>query len=250
MSDPLKITFIPVMENYEERLIAPEAASRHVPEWYTSLAQHNKSNDERTLFPVNHIGTDGAVVGTKMCPPFLDAMTAGYMYLLEDDLYVDVNEDGFPTLSWKGSILLVDKRPVVDLPVPNNTHPIHYGWRMNWYYQTPPGYSVLITHPMNRTDLPFQVLSGIIESDIWGLPVFITFFLNRDFRGMIPKGTPIFQMIPFKRDDWQMEVNTDPEVLDRHELLSENRRSSVHAHYKKTTWRKKNFFGLSKRFKK
>jgi hypothetical protein len=250
VTDPLKITFIPAYQNHEGVLLPPEPGTRHVPEWYTSLAQHDRSNDERTLIPVNNHGTDGAVVGTKMCPPFLDAMTAGYMYLLEDDLYVDVDVNGFPTLSWKGNVFLVDKRPVVDLPIPNNTHPIHYGWRMNWYYKTPPGYSVLITHPMNRTDLPFQVLSGIVESDIWGLPVFIAFFLNRNFRGVIPKGTPIFQIIPFKRDDWQMELDDSPQTIDRHELLAENRRSSVHGHYKKTTWRKKSFFGLTRKNKK
>jgi hypothetical protein len=249
MSDPLKITFIPstVDPIYKEMFLVPEPAVRHVPEWYKSLAKFDQSNDEKTLHPENHIGTDGAVVNTKQCPPFLDAMTAGYLYLLEDDLHVDLDEDGRPTLWWAGEVMLADKRPVVDLPIPDNFHPIHYGWRMNWYYETPPGYSLLVTHPMNRYDLPFQVQSGIIESDIWGLPVFTAFFLKRNFRGVIPKGTPIFQMIPFKRDNWQLEVDDSPETLDKHELLAEDRRSSIHGHYKKTTWRKKIFSGIPRK---
>lgn len=243
---PLRIKFIPAFLGSAGRLSAPEPAAKHVPEWYKSLSKFDKSNSDITLDPQNNLGTDGAQVSTKMCMPFLDATTAGYMYVLEDDLYVDVDQDGKPTLSWGGDVMLVDKRPIVDIVVPDNCHPIHYGWRMNWYYETPPGHSVLITHPMNRYDLPFYVQSGIVESDIWGLPVFIAFFLKRNFRGMIPKGTPIFQMIPFKRDDWEMEVVETEEELEKHELMAENRRSMLYGYYKKTAWRKK-IFGVFKK---
>jgi hypothetical protein len=244
--DPLKITFTPVILNPGDRLMVPEPGVRHVPEWYRALARHDKSNDEKTLHPENHIGSDGAIVSTKMCPPFLDAITAGYMYVLEADLHVDQDENGKPILWWDEDLLLVDKRPYNDIPIPEGYHPVHYGWRMQWYYQTPPGYSILVTHPMNRNDLPFLTASGIIESDIWGLPVFTTFFLKRNFRGVIPKGTPIFQIIPFKRDDWELEVIDNEEELDRHELLAEDRRSRVYGHYKKTTWRKKSFDWMNK----
>lgn len=247
MKDSLIINFIPTREDYLGKISAPEPAVRHVPEWYRSLAKHNKSNDDITLKPNNNIGSDGAQVSTKMCMPFFDAITAGYMYLLEDDLFVDMDETGKPVLSWGGEILLMDTRPIIDLPVPDNCHPIHYGFRMNWFYETPPGHSVLITHPMNRYDLPFYVQSGIVESDIWGLPVFIAVFFKRNFRGVIPKGTPIFQIIPFKRDNWEMQVLDSPEEIGKHELRSENRRSMLYGYYKKTAWRKKIFGVLGKK---
>lgn len=244
MKNPLKINFIPSRVNYKGHLTPPEPAVRHVPEWFKALAKHDKSNDDITLKPNNHIGTDGALVSTKMCMPFFEATTAGYMYVLEDDLYVDIDEEGKPTLSWNGDVMLMDKRSIIDLPVPDGCHPVHYGFRMNWFYETPPGYSVLITHPMNRYDLPFYVQSGIVESDVWGLPVFIAVFFKRNFRGMIPKGTPIFQIVPFKRDDWELQVLDSPEVIDEHELRAENRRSMLYGYYKKTAWRKK-FFGIA-----
>jgi hypothetical protein len=93
-----KIQFFPSFRNPGEKLSPPEPGVRHVPEWYRALARHDKSNDERTLHPENNIGTDGAVVSTKMCPPFFDAITAGYMYVLEADLHVDINEDGKPDM--------------------------------------------------------------------------------------------------------------------------------------------------------
>jgi hypothetical protein len=243
--NPLKIKFFPAFLGSEGILTSPQPAVKHIPEWYKSLSKFERSNNEITLSPTNNLGTDGAQVSTKMCMPFFDATTAGYLYLLEDDLHVSLDESGKPSLSWGGDVMLVDKRPIIDIVVPDNCHPIHYGWRMNWYYETPPGYSVLITHPMNRYDLPFYVQSGIVESDIWGLPVFIAFFLKRNFQGTIPKGTPIMQIIPFKRDSWESEVINNEKDLDRQELMAENRRSLIYGYYKKTTWRKK-FFGASK----
>lgn len=247
--NPLRIKFIPAFKNFVGALTPPEPAVKHVPEWYRSLSKFNKSNNDITLSPDNNLGTDGAQVSTKMCMPFFDATTAGYHYLLEDDLHVDLDEDGRPIMWWGGDVMLVDKRPIIDIVVPDNCHPIHYGWRMNWYYETPPGYSVLITHPMNRYDLPFYVQSGIVESDIWGLPVFIAFFLKRNFRGVIPKGTPIMQIIPFKRDNWELEVLDSEEDIEKHELMAENRRSMLYGYYKKTAWRKKIFGLLGKKMK-
>ena len=131
MKNFLKIKFIPTYPRYDD-LTVPEPASRHVPEWYVSLAKYESSNSEKRLFPKNAVGTDAAAVFTKMCPPFLDALTAGYVYVLEDDLHVELDEEGKPKLSWGIDRLLVDKRPKIDLPVPDNCHPIHFGWRMNW----------------------------------------------------------------------------------------------------------------------
>lgn len=244
MSDDLKeITFIPSTPDYEGRLTPPKPASNNIPEWYKSLAKFDKSNSEKTLYPVNFIGSDGAAVATKQCPPFLDAMTAGYHYILDDDLHVDIDDDGKPILWWEGDVMIVDHRPTIELPVPENHHPIHYGFKMAWYYETPPGHSVLITHPMNRYDLPFTVQSGIVESDIWGLPVFVAFFLKRGFRGVIPKGTPLFQIIPFKRDNWQMRVDSEISTIEKHTFAAEKRRTRVHGYYKWFAWRKKVFRG-------
>lgn len=238
---PLSIKFTPSFLGYGDMLTPPSPAVSKVPEWYRSLARFDRSNDDITLGVNNNVGTDGAMVATKMCMPFFDALTAGYYYVLEDDVYVDLDKDGKPIISWKGQVMMVDKRPTIELPVPDNCHPIHYGWRMNWFYETPPGYSVIITHPMNRYDLPFYTMSGIVESDIWGLPVFTAFFLKRNFIGVIPKGTPIFQIIPIKRESWESECIETEETFERHQFAAENRRSRLYGYYKETAWRKKMF---------
>lgn len=239
MTELNKITFIPSLQNIEDKLLEPEPAVKHVPEWYKGLALYGTSNDEKDLNPVNNVGTDGTLVATKKCMPFFDALTSGYYYFLEDDLHVSLDKSGYPTLTWKGDVMLLDKRPTMEVPIPGDCHQLHFGFRMNWFYKTPPGHSVLVTHPMNRYDLPFYTLSGVVDSDIWGLPVFFSFFLKRNFQGVIPKGTPIMQFIPFKRDEWQLSIDNSKESIEDQEFQAENRRSMVTGYYKKDVWQRK-----------
>jgi len=223
-------------------MIHPVQASKALPDWYKDLAGYSNgtSHDIKNLLPNNDRGSDGSDVSTKLCLPFLDAMISGYMYLLEDDLTVDLDKNGKPELSWDKPTM-IDIRPHVDMAIPEDCHPIQFGFKMSWYYRTPEKYSTLITHPMNRFDLPFYIPSGIVDSDIWGLPVFIPFFLKRNFVGTIKKGTPIFQMIPIKRDDWNLNIDFSEDSYMENLILEEKRRSHITAHYKKSTWQKKNY---------
>jgi hypothetical protein len=224
-------------------LTPPVPASSEVPEWYKSLSLYGDTNSEKNLNPNNHAGTDGTLVATKKCIPFFDALTSGYMYTLDYDLHVSQDKNGFPTLSWEGGNMIVDKRLMIDVPVPTQHHPMHYGWKVNWYSETPKGYSLLITHPLNRHDLPFTTMSGIIDADLWHTPVFTSFFLKRNFIGIIPKGTPIFQMIPIKREDWSLEIDYSNENIDLNQIKDEKRRSLIYAYYKNVIWQRKQYKG-------
>jgi len=240
-----KVKFVPASNDpkFIDMLVEPVSASRMIPDWYKDLVgyKYGTSNDMKNLFPINDRGSDGSDVSTKLCVPFLDSMTAGYIYRLEDDVHVDFDNDNMPVVSWKKDIPIIDKRFNVDMAIPKDCHPIHFGFKMNWYYETPPGYSILITHPLNRFDLPFYVPSGIVDADVWGLPVFIPFFLKRDFFGTIEQGTPIMQMIPIKRDDWEIDIDMSKESYEKHKILEEQRRSHITAHYKKFAWNKKRY---------
>lgn len=243
MSEKKTLNFIstsfPATSAYDE----PVPASSVLPEWYKDLAPYKNgtSTSIKNLCPINDRGSDGSDVSTKLCMPFLDSMMSGYMLVLPEDVTVEVLPDGKPKISWDSSAPTVDTRPRVDMAQPSDCYPIHFGWRTNWYYETPPGYSLMFTHPLNRYDLPFYGLSGIVDSDIWGLPVFLPFFLKKDFNGIIKKGTPIYQVIPIKRDEWEMNVDYSEDSFWKHKEMEESRRSHITAHYKKTTWQKKKY---------
>jgi len=240
-----KITFGPssMDENTPMYKSPPVKASSVLPDWYKDLASYNgaSSHSIRHLYPVNDRGQDGSDVSTKLCVPLLDSMLSGYMQTLSEDVEVTVDKDGKPSLLWESPNAVVDTRPIVDFPIPRDCYPIHFGWKMSWYYETPPGYSLMITHPHNRWDLPFYSPTGIVDSDIWGLPVFMTFFLKRGFEGTIKKGTPLFQMIPIKRDDWELNIDYSEKYFWENKVKEEKRRSHVTGHYKKTTWQRKNY---------
>lgn len=239
--DYKKVSFIAEPYRKEDRDSEPEPAYKTLPQWYRDLSKHLTSNDLVSLHPINDRGGDGSNVSTKLCLPFFDAMTLGWMYLLEDDVLVEVDKNGKPRLSWNKQVLLIDKRPEVDMAIPDNCHPIQFGVKMSWFYETPKDYSLLMTPPINRPDLPFWSPSGIVDSDVWGLPAFFPIFIKKNFQGIIPKGTPIFQFFPIKREPWELEIDYSPESYEKHDLLSENRRSHVTAHYRKFAWRKKTF---------
>ena len=236
-----KIIFSPGFENAKGLLEEPEPSIKFIPEWYKKLSRFYVSNNIKHINLINDRGTDGSSTSTKLCTPFFDAMTAGYIYKLNTDIIVELDEEGFPSISWEGGVMVCDKRPMLDVAIPYYHHPIHFGFKMHWYYETPPGYSVLITHPMNRHDLPFTVLSGIVDSDIWGLPVFISFFLKRNFIGKIEKGTPLFQIIPIKRDDWEMGVDYSLEKFNNNKIDEEKRRYRIFSYYRNDIWKRKKY---------
>jgi len=91
------------------------------------------------------------------------------------------------------------------LPTPAGHDEDHYAWKSLFNIQTPKGYSILISHPHNRFDLPFTTLSGIVDSDMTMARGNLPFFLKSGFEGIIPVGTPIYQVMPFKRENWQSE---------------------------------------------
>src|SRR4029077_2309009 len=63
---------------------------------------------------------------------------------------------------------------------------------------------LLVTHPINRADLPFVSLTGLIDADLYR-DNYINFparWRDPDFRGVLPKGTPVAQCVPIKREAW------------------------------------------------
>ena len=57
--------------------------------------------------------------------------------------------------------------------------------------------------------------------------------------GLIPAGTPIMQVIPFKRDDWKSYANEydSKEQIHKHQKI----RKHLFGGYKKEHWQKKTF---------
>lgn len=212
-------------------------AKSYIPDWYKDI---KPNNNKKIQFDQNN----NLIQNVKNCVPFFDAITSGYMVELHCDVHFEIkpnDSEGRHYARWG-----VAKPEPLDIrnpelnknfPIPVGCEPTHYVWNMRYNIKTPKGYSLLITHPMNRFDLPFLTLSGIVDSDdVMGVG-WTPFFLKKDFEGVIEKGTPIMQIIPFKRDSWEVQKNAEVFYEARKHGLRAN--NSFFDYYKKNQWKKK-----------
>jgi hypothetical protein len=219
------------LEHYQE-IIVPSTTT--VPDWYKKIQlTHNETFYDKQK---------GFMPTVKLCVPFLDAMTNGYMIKLTNDLYV-TNDNGIPLIGWPGGVKnTLTTRPNLSSEnlVPNGHFPGEFLWNMAVSFFVPKGYSFLFTHPLNRYDLPFTTLSGIVDGDfVMNANGNVPFFIKNDFEGIIPQGTPIAQIIPFRQENWKSKKENG---LVKIGMLNNDASGSIFkGWYKKTFWTRKKY---------
>ena len=179
----------------------PEPASNFLPQWYRRTPQHDNS---RTPFGPGASGPPTF----KKCMPFLDAMTAGYVIPLWFDLAVSQSPEGSTVFNWR---VFGSGAPHIDDQLGGETYPGGteiFKVFSPWVINTPPGVSCLFTEPLNQVRDPrFQFFSGIVETDSYRHPVNLPFLWHdKDFVGVIPRGTPIIQVVPFQRRAYRLDT--------------------------------------------
>lgn len=164
----------------------------------------------------------------KHCMPFIDGFTSGYSMILQQDVNLNYDFD---------VVGLRDNVTIGNMPTPFNHINRQFLWKSPYIIKTPKDYSVLICHPINRYDLPFTTLSAIVDSDSIMPKGNFPFFIKEDFKGIIKAGTPIFQIIPFMRENWTMEFNE--KLLE--DCDTRNTKYKENNFYKKHYWNKKRY---------
>src|ERR1700682_2187512 len=76
-----------------------------------------------------------------------------------------------------------------------------------WTIELEPGWSLFATHPVNRDDLPFRLIAGLVDSDRFhdGGINFPAIWARPDFSGVLPRGTPVAQCFAVPREAPQLE---------------------------------------------
>jgi hypothetical protein len=190
----------------EAVLPRPIPAVMGIPDWFKAMPANAFSDVMQT-----------EQMTVKKCPPFIDAMTFGFLIPLVTDLHVenetftwDLDLPGGAIASYARSPLdFHDNSQVVGTPLFDADRFI-IKFINFWTIETPPGYSLLVTHPVNRYDLPFTALTGLVDTDLYN-DDFIHFpaqWRDPAFRGVLPKGTPVAQCLPVKRDVWAPRFET------------------------------------------
>jgi hypothetical protein len=182
----------------------PIPAVRGLPDWFKALPQNCFSSiSNKELMTV------------KKCPPFIDAMTYGFLMPLSADVKIENGEFSWDSGIHAGSALRSQTRSPIDYhdSVQVKGTPLfdddRFIIKFNnfWTIELPPGYSLFVTHPVNRADLPFTTLTGFVDSDLYvdSLIHFPARWNDPDFNGTLPKGTPVAQCIAIKRETFTEE---------------------------------------------
>jgi len=179
----------------------PVPGVKAVPNWYkemkTSFAEGKADN--------RNVAESQTI---KRCMPVLDAITTGYVIKTHTDIYVK-NVDGAIAFEWAsdtkdtitfhGAYQLMNYK---NLDLPHGAPKL----RNPWGIKTPSGYSCLFINPLHRPACGITILEGIVDTDGYTTPVQFPFLVDEGFTGTVPAGTPIAQVIPFKRTSFRMEI--------------------------------------------
>jgi len=192
----------------------PEPIKLNIPEWFKKLKH---SSEDKTI---------------KGCIPFLDSLTSGYLLKVPQDIHIRhniLNEEGLkdsfikPAMFEKHIHLIsrginlnanLEVHPIKQLqdsPLINKNKNLPFHKILNpWTITTPSGYSCLFTSPLNNSDDRFTIIPAIVDTDTYPAEINFPFVINGDkyptLDTIIKKGTPYVQVIPFKRDNWQMKI--------------------------------------------
>jgi hypothetical protein len=225
----------PVSKLVSDVLTPPQPARLYQPEWYKQLNAFYTQKPE--------FSQDGKANATlKHCLPFSDAMNAGYILESWQDIRFEGSASGDIQYFYPTQPPIIGHRNHQSMKLGRDFWDIEFTLILPWQPQLPKGWSMLYTQPINRPELPFYFPSGIVDVDKFthanndsNLP----FYLKKTFTGTLPAGTPLVQLIPFRRDDWISKKNVFNE--------SENAKMAFQVQklfwggYKKSFWTKKQY---------
>ena len=237
-----------VIQAHRNQNILPQPIKLDIPKWFKSL---NHGKELKTI---------------KGCIPFLETLQTGYLIRNYQDTHIKHNIltefDVGPgdTKHGKGSVEYAINNPHLgadlnmaqeaqlhtpeqlgDSPLVKKNKNLEFHKILNpWIIVTPPGYSCLFTAPLNNRDDRFEIISGIVSTDNYYNHINFPFTLNGDkyeqIDTIIKMGTPVAQVIPFKRESWTHSIE-HVNAQKKLSVINTIQASFLYA-YKKFFWRK------------
>jgi hypothetical protein len=221
----------------------PGPMIKTLPDWYRKADRYvvDPETGEHRELPER----GGKIPTWKACPAVFDIMGSGYAYKTPCDIEFSLDAKGDiqgRVLDERYSNFLVDRLPLDRFPHPQGYHAKHFAWWPDWAVELPEGYSALYAQPFNRFELPFLTMSGIVDNDKVHLPGTMPFFVLKGVTGILPAGTPYAQILPFKREHWESEVDvslTQPEMSAKNKANSAKFRQPDGGVYLKEVWERR-----------
>lgn len=183
----------------------PFPASKAIPDWWKNSPTYiNPDNSPTKQFRVRNRMANTAF---KKCAPMLDGLTSGYIIPLWADVQVNMDQ-GLPFINWRVTedVFTMHGEQASHQPHPAGYHKNVFKYLNPWRIITPPGYSILVVEPLGYRELPFRPIPAVIDTDVSTLELLFPVWVKNDLDTVVEAGTPVVQIIPFKRDSWQAEI--------------------------------------------
>lgn len=216
-----------------DEMYTPEPSDKNIPSWYKNTSNRIGDKKEPSSTPT-----------VKKCIPVFDAMTLGYYIVTTGDVYIKQTDSGIEYIQAQtANYQIIDGKshPLMQASKHPGSHglPVFPKWINSWAIKTPKGYSTLFVPPMHNPNPYFTAFPGCVDTDTYSAPVNFPFQLNDPkFEGLIPAGTPIIQVIPFKRDSWKMKISLDIQSVNKI-IIKLN--SQMWDRYKRMFWHHKEY---------
>ena len=186
-----KIKFYHPLESVVDNF-PPISAKKQIPEWYKDTPKINDS------FPT-----------IKNCPPVQDLLTSGYILKssIEYDVESQISSENYEQIiaqcpmGYQAYAHQHEQFPLVKEDKKKSFLKIDTGWTI----KTPKGYSCLLIQPFYFLEDRYSLLPGIVDTDRYDGSIQFPIMLNQDNLDLMP-GTPLVQVIPFLREDWDSTV--------------------------------------------
>lgn len=200
-----KINFTYLGRHAYEVCEHPRPASQFIPDWHKNMNSYSPTptcpaGDRLSIL------NQGTNATAKKCMPMLDSISSGYIVPLWTDVVVERTANG-PYINWvvDQPVFGVHGSSYQGMDVPVGMHPMVFKYMTYFRMETPPGYSVAVQPPAGHNNLPVRVIPAVIDTDKSQIDSNFPCWIRADFEGIIKKGTPIAQILPFKRENWKSE---------------------------------------------
>ncbi|TKA95962.1 hypothetical protein FAZ78_13985 [Cereibacter changlensis] len=210
-------------EPADEGVIAPPVpAKSYTADWFRRLAAVDEAK----------VSTTDTGLTIKRCLPFLDAMTTGWIIPLAATVRLDVKDGGRRVeAGWDFDRTMVSFHGAHQLRGNPWGERAACKFHNYWSIVTPPGWSCLFLDPLNRPNGLFEVLAGVVDTDTYRAPVHFPFIpTGPDGLHVIEKGSPLIQVIPFRRDaagiSAEIRAETPAEAAERSTVTRNTRAAS------------------------
>jgi hypothetical protein len=193
----------------------PVPAKEAMPAWFKRLPAIDDA----------HLSATSSGLTVKRCMPFIDALTTGWILPLGAAVRLEIVDSGRTVNSgWDFDRVMVSNHASHQVAGhPSQPRP-PCKFHNYWTIRTPPGWSCLFVPPLNRPNPVFEVVAGIVDTDTYASLIHFPFFATgKDGIHALEKGTPIVQVIPFKRADTHLpaviKVETQAEAAVRQRIF-------------------------------